>query len=237
MTTERWLTLPKRIGIRSPELSALLGRLSWDYARAWDSCEDPRLLAEMAAAAGVPVDVVLGAVSQVCADAWKHWSGGATDPRPMQIVTSANRWLRRDSGFEEIWANWELAEHLTREVRAWYETQHGAVLARAIMSAVSAVHSFATCARNLAEPEYGHDQHDAARYQQKNADPANQGLLHDAADAVKHALAAGVWYHTHTEPSATEADHDAYAKQILGFVIRQHLNHDDVVQGLRERLR
>jgi hypothetical protein len=237
MTTERWLTLPKRTGIRSPELSALLGRLSWDYSRAWDSCEDPRLLAEMAAAAGLPADAVLGALGKVCADAWAHWSGGATDPRPMQIVSSVGRWLRRDAGFEEIWANWELAEHLTREVKAWYDTQHGAVLARAIMSAVNSVHAFATTARNLAEPEYGHDQYDAARYQQKNADPNNQALLHDGAEVVKHAIAAGVWFHTHTEPRASEADHDAYAKQILGFVLRQNLSADDVVQGLRERLR
>lgn len=237
MITERWLTLPKRTGIRSPELSAMLGRVSWDYSRAWDSCEDPRMLTEMAAAAGLPVEVVLGAVAKACTDAWDHWSGGATDPRPMQIVATVNRWLRREAGFEEIWGNWELAEHLAREVRAWYETQQGAVLARAILAGVNAVHSFATTARNLAEPEPGHDQHDPARYQQKNVDPSNAGLVHDSVEAVKLAMSAGVWWHTHTEPRASEADHDSYAKQILGFVLRQNLPADDVVHGLRERLR
>jgi hypothetical protein len=237
MLTERWLTLPKRTGIRSPELSALLGRMSWDYKQAWDTVEDPRMLTEMAAAAGMPVELVLGAVGKCTTDAWSHWSGGATDPRPMQIVATVTRWLRREAGFEEIWGNWELAEHLTREVRSWYDTQHGAVLARAIMSAVGSVHSFATTARNLAEPEAGHDQHDPARYQTKNADQANAGLVHDCVEAVNLAMAAGVWWHTHTEPRASETDHDAYAKQILGFVLRQHLPADDVVQGLRDRLR
>ncbi len=237
MTTERWLTLPKRTGVRSPELEQVLAQVSQDYSRAWDSCEDPRLLTEMAAAAGLPVEKVLGAVANTVTDAWSHWSGGATDPRPMQVVSSVSRWLRRDAGFEEIWSTWELAETLRREVRAWFEQQQGAVLARAIASAVDSVHSFATTARNLAEPEKGHDQHDPARYQRKNNDPANAGLLHDAAEAVKLAAAAGSWWHSHSEPRASDADHDAYAKQILGFVLRQHLSADDVVQGLRDRLR
>lgn len=237
MTTERWLTLPQRAGIRSPELAQLIERVSRDYSRAWDSCEDPRLLAEMAVAAGMPVPDVLAAVAKVCTDAWSHWSGGATDPRPMQVVSSVSRWLRRDAGFEEIWANWELSVQLQREVRAWYEQQRGAVLARAISSAVDAVHSFATTARNLAEPEPGHDQYDPARYAQKNADPSNATLLHDAAEAVKLAASAGSWWHSHSEPKASDADHDAYAKQILGFVMRQSLNGEDVVQGLRDRLR
>jgi hypothetical protein len=237
MTTERWLTLPQRAGIQSPELEQLIAQVSGDYTRAWDSCQEPRLLTEMAAAAGLPVDTVLGAVAKVCTDAWSHWSGGATDPRPMQVVSSVSRWLRRDAGFEEVWGNWELAEQLDREVRQWYEQQRGAVVARAIRSAVQAVHSFATTARNLAEPEAGHDQHDPARYQQKNTDAANAGLLHDAAEAVKLATAAGSWWHTHNEPKASDADHDAYAKQILGFVLRQSLPADEVVQGLRERLR
>lgn len=237
MTTERWLTLPARAGIRSPELAQLVERVSRDYTRAWDSCEDPRLLTEMAVAAGMPVPDVLGAVAKVCTDAWSHWSGGATDPRPVQVVSSVSRWLRRDAGFEEIWANWELSVALQREVRAWHEQQQGAVLARAISSAVDAVCSFATTARNLAEPEPGHDQHDPARYQQKNADAANATLLHDASEAVKLATAAGSWWHSHSEPRASDADHDAYAKQILGFVMRQSLSAEDVVQGLRDRLR
>lgn len=235
--TERWLTLPKRAGIRSPELTQLFERVRGDYTRAWDSCEDPRLLTEMAAAAGLPVEHVLAAVGKVCTDAWSHWSGGATDPRPMQVVASVTRWLRRDAGFEEIWGTWELSEQLQREVRAWYEQQRGAVLARAISTAVDGVHAFATTARNLAEPEVGHDQHDPARYHQKNTDPANEGLLHDATEAVKLAVSAGSWWHTHSEPSAKDRDHDAYAKQIVGFLLRQHLSAPDVVQGLRDRLR
>jgi hypothetical protein len=122
-------------------------------------------------------------------------------------------------------------------VRAWYEQQRGAVIARAVLAAVDAVHSFATTARNLAEPEVGHDQHDPARYHQKNTDPANEGLLHDAAEAVRLAVSAGSWWHTHSEPQASDKDHDAYAKQIVGFLVRQNLSAPDVVQGLRERLR
>jgi hypothetical protein len=237
MITERWLTLPQRAGIRSPELAALITQVSGDYLRAWDSCQDPRLLAEMAAAAGLPVEQILAAVGKACADAWNHWSGGATDPRPMQIISSVSRWLRRDAGFEEIWGTWELSEQLQREVRAWYEQQRGAVIARAISNAVDGVHSFATTARNLAEPEQGHDQYDPARYARKNADPVNAALLHDASEAVRLATAAGSWWHTHTEPKASDADHDAYSKQIIGFVLRQALRADDVVHGLRERLR
>jgi hypothetical protein len=237
MTTERWLTLPQRAGVRSPELAQRVAAASGDYARVWDSCDDPRLLVELAAVAGLPVDQVLAAASRVCADAWSHWSGGATDPRPTQVITTVNRWLRRDAGFEEIWGNWELAEQLHREVRAWYDQQRGAVIARAVSSAVEAVYALATTARNLAEPEPGHDQHDPARYAQKNVDPANAALLHDAAEAVRAAAAAGSWWHTHSEPRASDADHDAYAKQNLGFVLRQALRADDVVHGLRERLR
>jgi len=205
--------------------------------RAWDSCQEPTLLVEMAAAGGLPVEVVLGAVARCCTDAWSHWSGGATDARPMQVVSSIQKWLRRDAGFEEIWSTWELAEAVHREVRAWYEQQQGAMLARAVLSAVSSVHSLATAARNLAEPEPGHDQHDPERYQRKNADPANAGLLHDAADAVKLATTAGSFWHSHSEPSATDKDHDTYAAQVLGFVLRQHLDTDAVAQGLSARLR
>src|SRR5690606_12886245 len=171
------------------------------------------------------------------ADAWSHWSGGATDPRPMQVVASVNRWLRRDAAFEEIWGTWELSEQLQREVRTWYEQQPGAVLARAITTAVDAVHASATTARNLAEPEAGHDPHDPAPFPQKNTLPANEGLLHDAIEPVRLAVAAGSWWHTHSEPSAKDRDHDAYAKQIVGFLLRQHLSAPDVVQGLRDRLR
>lgn len=237
MTTERWLTLPQRSGVLSPELAQLVEKVSGDYTRAWDSCDEPHLLTEMAAAAGLPVDAVLSATAKVCTDAWSHWSGGATDPRPMQVVSSVSRWLRRDAGFEEVWGTWELSEQLQREVRAWYEQQRGAVLARAILGVVDAVHAFATTARNLAEPEVGHDQHDPTRYAQKNADPANASLLHDASEAVRLAVAAGAWWHTHSEPKAKDADHDAYAKQIVGFLLRQNLSAPDVVQGLRDRLR
>ncbi|MBZ0116740.1 MAG: hypothetical protein K8H88_07090 [Sandaracinaceae bacterium] len=236
MSTERWLTLPRRAGVRSPELTALIQKVGGDLSRAWDSCEDPRLLAEMGAAAGMPVEVLLGAVAKVCADAWSHWTAGATDTRPMQILNAVQKWLRRDAGFEEIWATWELAEQLSREVRAWYQQQQGAVVATAILSVVDAIHAFVTTARNLAEPEPGHDQYDPQRYAQKNADPAYEALLHDAANAVKLATKAGSWFHSHTEPKASEDDHDAYAKQIVGFVLRQHLPSDQVVAGLRARL-
>ena len=237
MTTERWLTLPEREGIRTPELRALMDKTGRDYARLWDSCEEPRFLAEMAAAAGMPVDGVLTAVAKCCSDAWSHWSGGATDARPMQIVNSINKWLRRDAGFEEIWSTWELAEQVRREVRAWHSQQQGAVLANAIVHAVDGIHTLATVARNLAEPEEGHDQYDPARYEQKNDADENMGLLHDAADAVKLATTAGSWYHSHTTPTGTADDHDGYAQQIMGFVIRQAMPADDVVQGLRDRLR
>ena len=237
MTTERWLTLPQREGIRSPELKALIEAAGNDYAKAWDSCEDPRLLTELAAAAGMPVDMVLTGVAKCCADAWSHWSGGATDARPSQIVSSVQQWLARSAGFEDIWSTWELAEQVRREVRQWQQQQQGAVLANAILHTVDSIHGLVTTARNLAEPEPGHDQHDPARYQRKNEDPANAGLLHDASEAVKLATTAGAWYHSHTEPSASAADHDFYAKQILGFVMRQAVPHDDVIQGLRERLR
>lgn len=235
--TEPWLTLPKREGIRTPELAMLIQEVGGDHWRAWDKCDEPRFLTEMAAAAGIPVDIVLRAVSNGCADAWSHWSGGATDARPMQIVNSINRWLARDAGFEDIWSTWELAERVRREVRDWHGQQEGAVVASAIMAAVDAVHSLATTARNLAEPEPGHDQHDPARYQKKNTDPNNYGLLHDAADAIRLARTAGSWFHSHKEPKASAADHDTYARQILGFVVRKELVADDVVQGLRERMR
>ncbi len=236
MATERWLTLPDREGIRTPELMMLLQEHGQDYARAWDACEEPRFLVEMAAAAGVPVDDVLQAVARCCSDAWGHWSGGATDPRPMQVVNAVTRWLNRDSGFEDIWATWELAEVVHTEVRGWYETQAGAVLATAVLNAVDAVHALATAARDLAEPEEGHDQHDLARYRRKNHDAANQGLLHDAARVVQLATNAGAFFHSHTEPNASQAAHDGYARQILGFVIRSHLDADRVVAGLRARL-
>src|SRR5689334_4330639 len=104
MMQERWLTLPTREGVRSPELRALLDKNSWDYGRTWESCEDPKILTEMAAAAGIPVDRVLGAVAKSCSDAWSHWTAGATDPRPNQILSAAQKWLARDAGFEDIWA-------------------------------------------------------------------------------------------------------------------------------------
>lgn len=237
MATERWLTLPQREGIRTPELMMLIQNVDNDYTRAWDSCEEPHFLVEMAAAAGMPVDVVLGAVAKCCADAWGHWSGGATDPRPMQIVNSVSQWLKHDAGFEEIWSTWELAEQVRTEVRAWHQQQSGAVLANAVLQAVDAVHALVTVARNLAQPEEGHDQYDAERYRAKNAAAANAGLLHDAMAPVKLATTAGSWFHSHSEPNASADDHDAYAKQIMGFVIRQALPTEDVVQGLRDRLR
>lgn len=237
MATERWLTLPDREGIRTPELLMFLQEHGNDYAKAWDACEEPRFLVEMAAAGGVPVDLVLKAAAKCCSDAWSHWSGGATDARPMQVVNAVIRWLNRDSGFEDIWATWELAEAVHTEVRGWYETQSGAVLATAILNAVDAVHALATVARDLAEPEEGHDQHDAERYRQKNADPNNKGLLHEAARAVQLAKNAGSFWHSHSEPNASQEAHDGYANQNLGFAIRQALDADMVVQGLRDRLR
>ncbi|MEC7519523.1 MAG: hypothetical protein VYE22_06640 [Myxococcota bacterium] len=237
MATERWLTLPTREGIRDTDLMMLLQELNQDYARAWDSCEEPAFLIEMAAAAGLPVDLVLQAAAKCCSDAWQHWSGGATDARPMQIVNAVVKWSQRASGFEEIWATWELAEQVRREVRAWHQSQQGAVLANAIQQGVDACHALATSARNLAEPEEGHDQHDLERYRKKNQDPANRALLHDAAAAVKLATAAGSWWHSHSEPSATQEAHDGYARQVLGFVVRNALDADHVVQGLRDRLR
>jgi hypothetical protein len=155
----------------------------------------------------------------------------------MQIVNSVDRWLARQAGFEDIWSTWELAERVQGEVRQWHQTQQGAVIANAILAAVDSVHELATRARDVAEPEPGHDQHDPARYAQKNAAPENQGLLHDVAEVVRLAKNAGSWFHSHTTPNASSADHDTYAMQILGFVIRQNLNAEDVVQGLRDRLR
>jgi hypothetical protein len=235
MATERWLTLPSREGIRTPELLMRVQQVGGDYARAWDAVDEPRFLVEMAAAAGLPVDVVLHAAAKCCSDAWTHWSGGATDPRPMQVVNGVSRWLNRASGFEDIWATWELAEQVRVEVRGWYETQGGAVLASAVLNAVDAVHALATVARDLAQPEQGHDQHDLARYQRKNADAANQGLLHRAERPVQLATNAGSFWHSHTQPNETQQAHDGFAYQNLGFVLRQHLDADRVVAGLRER--
>ena len=237
MATERWLTLPQREGIRTPELVMLVQGVGKDYTRAWDSCEEPQFLVEMAAAAGLPVDVVLGGVAKACADAWGHWSGGATDVRPMQIVNSVSQWLRHLAGFEEIWSTWELAEDVRAQVRAWHQDQRGAVIANAVLQSVESVHALATVARNLAQPEEGHDQYDPERYRQKNAAAESAGLLHDASAPVKLATTAGAWFHSHSEPNASADDHDAYAKQIMGFVLRQALPADDVVQGLRDRLR
>ena len=237
MATERWLTLPEREGIRDTDLLMTIQGVGREYSRAWDACEQPRYLVEMAAAAGLPVDTVLTAAAKCCADAWSHWSGGATDARPTQIVNSVQKWLNRQAGFEEIWATWELAEQVRREVREWHAGQQGAVLANAIVHAVDGVHSLATTARNLAQPEEGHDQYDLERYRRKNADPANKGLLHDAAKAVELATTSGSWWHSHSEPKASQEAHDGYANQILGFVVRQALDSNDVVQGLRDRLR
>lgn len=237
MATERWLTLPQRAGLQSDELIMLVQELGKDYQRVWDTCKHPAYLVEMAAAAGLPVDVILIAVAQGVGDAWTDWSGGATDARPKQIVNAVTNWARRGSGFEEIWGTWELAEHVRREVRAWHETQQGAVLATAILHAVDAVHALASAARDLAEPEEGHDQADVERYRRKNADPSNTGLVHALSKPVDIATKAGAWYHSHTEPNASQEDHDGFAYQILGFTLRQHLDGDAVVQGLRDRLR
>ena len=235
--TERWLTLPLREPIRSAELQKLVESSGRDFVKLWDACAEPRFLVELAAAGGMPVNMVLSAASAACKDAWSHWSAGATDARPLQIVASVDRWVAKTAGFEDIWSTWELAERVRREVRDWHAQQQGAVVANSILSAVDAIHALATAARNLAEPEPGHDQHDPARYQRKNVDPNNAGLVHDAADPVRVATTAGVWFHSHSEPGASAEDHTKYAQQILGFVIRKHLNADDVVQGLRERLR
>jgi len=237
MATERWLTLPNRAGLRTDDLVMFVQEAGKDYQRAWDGCSEPRFLVEMAAAAGLPVDVVLQASAKCCADAWSDWSGGATDGRPMQVANAVTRWTQRGSGFEDIWAAWELAEAVSREVRLWYETQQGAVLATAIVNAVSSVQALAAAARDLAEPEEGHDQYDLERYRRKNTDPANAGLLHDVAKAVELATTAGSWFHSHTEPKASQEAHDGFAHQILGFTLRQHLDRDSVVQGLRDRLR
>ncbi|MBX3275445.1 MAG: hypothetical protein KF729_34615 [Sandaracinaceae bacterium] len=237
MATERWLTLPARAGLTTDDLVMLVHGLGKDYQRVWDTCQKPRFLIEMAAAAGLPVDTILLAAAKTVGDAWADWSGGATDARPTQIVNAVTLWARRGSGFEEIWSAWELAEQVRREVRQWYETQQGAVLATAIVNAVDGVHALATAARDLAEPEEGHDQADVERYRRKNADPANAALVHELGRPVELATKAGSWYHSHTEPTATQEAHDGYAFQILGFTLRQHLDGDAVVQGLRDRLR
>lgn len=237
MATERWLTLPKREGLRDTDLLMFVQEVDGDYQRAWDSCREPRFLVEMAAAAGVPVDVVMLAAAKACADAWNDWSGGATDARPMQIINSVVRFAQRGSGFEEIWSTWELAEQVRGEVRQWHETQKGAVLATAILHCVEAVHALATAARDLAEPEEGHDQHDLERYRRKNAAPENAGLVHEFAKPVKMATTAGSWFHSHQEPNASQEAHDGFAFQILGFSLRQSLDADMVVQGLKDRLR
>ena len=237
MNQARWLTLPQREWLRSEGLIQLLERAGQDYARVWNSCEDPRWMVEMAAASGAEVGAVMNAVGRVCVDAWNHWTAGATDQRPIQILNAVSRWLRADSdaGFEDIWSTWELAEQVAREAREWHGTQQGAVLATAILNAVEGVHAFTTTARNLAEPEPGHDQHDPDRYRRKNEAESSRGLLHDAAEAVHRAAKAGSWWHSHSEPGASDRDHDAYANQILGFVIRQHLPAEQVIQGLRDR--
>ncbi len=237
MATERWLTLPQRAGLQNDDLVLFVQEVGKDYQRAWDSCQEPRFLIEMAAAAGLPVDTILLAAAKAVGDAWTDWSGGATDARPMQVVNAITLWAKRGSGFEEIWGAWELAEKVRKEVRAWHETQQGAVLATAILHAVDAVHALATAARDLAEPEEGHDQADVERYRRKNADPANAALVHGIARAVELATKAGSWYHSHTESNASQEAHDGYAYQILGFTLRQQLDADRVVQGLRDRLR
>lgn len=211
-------------------------RVDNDYQRAWDSCRQPRFLVEMAAAAGLPVDIIVQAAAKGCGDAWSDWSGGATDARPMQIVNSIVRWSQGGSGFEDIWGTWELAEQVRNEVRAWHATQKGAVLATAIVNAVDAVHVLATAARDLAEPEEGHDQYDLERYRRKNADPTNAALVHEFASAVKLATTCGSWFHSHEQPNASQEAHDGFAYQILGFSLRQALDADTVVQGLRDRL-
>ena len=236
MSTERWLTLPMREGIRSPELASFIESAGKDYNRVWDSCQQPDFLVELAAAAGLPIEQVLTATAKCCTDAWSHWSGGATDVRPLQVVNGVEAFLRRDTGFEGIWSTWELAEQVRREVRDWHAMQQGAVVANAILQCVEAVHLLVTVTRNLAQPETGHDQYDGARYERKNEDESLIGLLHDAADAVKRATLAGAWFHSHSEPHASAADHEAYAQQIMGFVIRQAIPGEDVVHGLRERL-
>ena len=237
MATERWLTLPNRAGLRSDDLMMFVQDVGKDYQRAWDTCQEPRFLIEMAAAAGLPVDTVLLASSKCCADAWNDWSGGATDARPMQVINAITRWAQRGSGFEDIWAAWELAEQVNREVRLWYEAQQGAVLATAIANCVAGVQTLAASARDLAEPEEGHDQYDLERYRRKNADAANAHLVHELAKAVALATTAGSFHHSHTEPKASQEAHEGFAHQILGFTLRQHLDADAVVQGLRDRLR
>lgn len=237
MATERWLTLPTREGIRTAELMMLIQEAGGDYARVWDACPQPSFLMEMAAAGGVPVDLVLKAAAKCCADAWSHWSGGATDPRPMQITNAVTRWLSRSSGFEDIWSTWELAEVVRTEVRTWYDTQSGAMLATAVLNAVDAVHALSTVSRDLAEPEEGHDQYDLERYRRKNADPGNQGLLHEAARVVQLATNAGSFWHSHSEPNESQEAHEGFANQNMGFVLRQNLDADLVVSGLRSRLK
>jgi len=237
MATERWLTLPQRAGLTTDDLAIFVQELGGDYQRAWDTCQQPRFLIEMAAAAGLPVDTILLAAAKGCTDAWNDWSGGATDPRPMQVINAVIRWAQRGSGFEDIWATWELAERVRREVKQWYETQQGAVLATAILHLVEGIHALARAARDLAEPEEGHDQHDVERYRRKNADPANIALAHQIAKAIDSATTAGSWHHSHEQPNESQEAHDGYAHQILGFTLRQHLDADAVVQGLRDRLR
>ena len=78
---------------------------------------------------------------------------------------------------------------------------------------------------------------DVERYRRKNADPTNAALVHAIAKPVELATKAGSWYHSHTEPKASQEAHDGYAYQILGFTLRQQLDGDAVVQGLRDRLR
>jgi hypothetical protein len=232
----RWLTLPHRGGLRTPELQNLVTAFQKDYRRIWDSVREPRQLMELAIVAGLGPDRILEASAKVCDDAWQNWTEGATDPRPLQVINALRQWADNRAGFEEVWGTWELAEVLQKEVREWHSQQRGAVWATAILQAVDACHRLATTARDIAEPEPGHDQHDPARYARKNQDATYHEYLYGFTEAVETAATAGSWWHSHSEPSASQADHDAYAQQVVGFLLRQTITVDEVAEGLQQRL-
>jgi hypothetical protein len=233
--SDRWLTLPERGDFREPALRALVMQYRSNYEEAWNLVQEPEWLMEIAVVSGMPTERILMTAAQSCTEAWAHWTAGATDTRPPQVITGVSRWLRRQAGFEEIWSTWEMAEGLQQEVKAWYQTQQGAVIANAILNVVGSVHSLATAARDVATPEPGHEDHNPERYEKKNAAAENAGLLDQAIQVITQNEQAGSWYHSHAEPSATDDEHDTYAKQVLGFTIRQHLSGPEVAQRLKSR--
>ena len=236
MTSPPWLTLPERKGVQTPALQEFLASNAQDFSKAWDRCEQAHHLVELAIAGRLPVETILGACVKVSQNAWKEWTSGATDARPPQVLHGVDTWLRRESGFDDIWASWELAEALLKEVELWYQQQQGTVVASAVFNAVKSVHTLVSVARNLACPEEGHRHHNPGRYAQKNADPERASLLHKAAEAVHEATKAGSWHHSGSTPGASQEDHERYAHQQVGFLLRQHLDASQVVRALEGAL-